>query len=172
MFFTSSPENTLSASLVMSVFLAVLSPPAKFYHTSKARYVTFGCQNAIIRASHCCARHLSTSASFWWLHTFLYVSIVIGIMLVSPMIFTPPVNTFGGMTPITFFCKGNFFTAPQRSYQTFSGTEEVPYYAGYFVPKKTSRVQHYLVSCKGETLCSAQKRQVRRCFGSFRGSLL
>ena len=108
MFFTSSPENTLSASLVMSVFLAELSPPAKFYHTSKARYVTFGCQNAITRAFHCCARHLSTSASFWWLHTFLYVSIVIGVMLVSPMIFTPPVNTFGGMAPITFFVRAIF----------------------------------------------------------------
>ena len=71
-----------------------------------------------------------------------------------------------------FFCKGNFFTAPQRSYQTSSGIGEVPYYAGYFVPKKASRVQHYLVSCKGETLRPAQKRQVRRCFGSFRGSLL
>ena len=71
-----------------------------------------------------------------------------------------------------FFYKDNFFTAPQRSYQTSSGTEEVPYYAGYFVPEKASRVQHCLVSCKGETLRPAQKRQVRRCFGSFRESLL
>ena len=29
--------------------------------------------------------------------------------------------------------------------QTSSGTGEVPYYAGYFVPEKASRVQHYLV---------------------------
>ncbi len=35
-----------------------------------------------------------------------------------------------------------------------------------------SRVQHCLVSCKGETLRLVQKRQVRRCFGSFRGSLI
>lgn len=49
-----------------------------------------------------CQTSLYVCISFWWLHTFLYVSIVIGIMLVSPMIFTPPVNTFGGMAPITF----------------------------------------------------------------------
>ena len=60
----------------------------------------------------------------------------------------------------------------QQVYQTSSGTGEVPYCAGYFVPKKASRVQHYLVSCKGETQRPAQKRQARRCFGSFRGSLL
>ena len=35
-----------------------------------------------------------------------------------------------------------------------------------------SRVQHCLVSCKGETLRLVQKRQVRRCYGGFRESLI